>query len=55
MRIKILNKIGKIIVISFCLYAIISLALVCWPIKLEENIKYKSYRRNNTNLTELLI
>ena len=43
MRIKILKKIGKIIVISFCIYSIISLALICWPIKLEENVENYDY------------
>ena len=43
MRIKILYKIGKLFAISFCIYAIISIALICWPIKLQENVKNYDY------------
>lgn len=48
MRIKILKMIGKTIVISFCIYAIISLFLICWPIKLEENVENYDYSSMKT-------
>lgn len=43
MRIEILKKIGKIILVSFCIYTIISLILIYWPIKLEKNVKNYDY------------
>ena len=43
MLIKILKWIGKTLLISVIIYTLISLVLIYWPIKLEENVKNYDY------------
>jgi len=54
MWIKILKKIGKTIIISASIYAIICLVLIYWPIKLEKNVKNYDYSSIKTQTNPAL-